>query len=661
MTDTALLFDRPAPASTALVFGDEVVAPLNSITITGAFPVPVLQVRMYPPVEVGITGTFPAPALLVKLIPHALVSITGAFPRLQALAEVTYHTNTQRPTVAQVLDKVQVAAPVEWGINQPQQHAQANNTGAQGTFTEARRLNAGSTTGFDNARRTPNVIRTGFDDAAAVRDATTGKMQEGDRQWLKFFSQFQEADRLAAARLAGVMQDGIRNYTAPLRGLFQEARKRDAVKYTGRAKPGVPTQRTWWAEFQEAQVPPAGVSPDPVVPPVIPPYWGTALVFGCPPGTAALVFAHYPCGAFDPTAPPALLQILPARFFMSAHTVYAQRLPDLADVPIFDATVSADSGSYCWSLSASGPAELFELLAPVDGLPAQIKVMLDGIPWVFAVDSLSRSTTFGQSSVRVQGRSLTALIAAPYLRAATRGNEFDRTAQQLAEDALAGTGITLDWGIGAGALSNGGMIDWLVPAGAYSHQGTPLDAVQAIVQAAGGYLQSHRSLPTLQARHPYGQRVGDTSGAPWAWATGAADVELAPDALITSSIARQDGAHVNAVYVSGTTAGVLAIVKRSGTAGDALAAMVTDPLITHADAARQRGLSILGAAGHKYAVSLELPVLTGAGQPGVLDVGQLVQVNAAQPWRARVRSVSAQYKFPTLRQTVTLERHLESV
>lgn len=88
--------------------------------------------------------------------------------------------------------------------------------------------------------------------------------------------------------------------------------------------------------------------------------------------------------------------------------------------------------------------------------------------------------------------------------------------------------------------------------------------------------------------------------------------------------------------------------------------MVTDPLITHADAARQRGLSILGAAGHKYAVSLELPVLTGAGQPGVLDVGQLVQVNAAQPWRARVRSVSAQYKFPTLRQTVTLERHLEA-
>ena len=88
--------------------------------------------------------------------------------------------------------------------------------------------------------------------------------------------------------------------------------------------------------------------------------------------------------------------------------------------------------------------------------------------------------------------------------------------------------------------------------------------------------------------------------------------------------------------------------------------MITDPLITHATAARQRGLSVLGAAGHKYSVSLDLPVLTGAGQPGVLDVGQLVQVNAAVPWRARVRSVSVQAKQPTLRQSVTLERHMET-
>lgn len=334
---------------------------------------------------------------------------------------------------------------------------------------------------------------------------------------------------------------------------------------------------------------------------------------------------------------------------MTAHSIYAQRLPDLAEIPIYDATVAADEGSYCWTLSASGPASLFALLAPVDGLPVQLRVTMDGIPWVFAVDSISRSGSFGKTGVSISGRSVTALIGAPYLRATARNNALDRTAQQLAEDALESSGVALDWG----------LTDWLVPAGAWSHQGTPLDAVQAIAQAAGGYLQSHRSAPTLLTRHPYGQRQGDNPGTPWGWMTGPADVELAPDAIITDGTERKDGADINAVYVSGTTQGVLAQVKRSGTAGDKLAVMVTEPLITHVDAARQRGLSVLGAAGSKYNVRLDLPVLTGAGQPGVLDVGQLVQVNAAQPWRGRVRSVSVNAKRPSLRQTVTLERHME--
>jgi hypothetical protein len=397
--------------------------------------------------------------------------------------------------------------------------------------------------------------------------------------------------------------------------------------------------------------------PKPPKPPSF--WWGADLLFQCPPLLSpALVFGdtciQVPTGQ-------SVFAILPARFYMTAHTIYAQTLPDLADVPIYEATVAADSGSYCWSLSASGPASLFEQLAPVGGLPAQIKLTLDGIPWVFAVDSISRSASFGQTGVRIQGRSVTALIAAPYLRATTRSNATDQTAQQIALEALTGTGVALDWGMGAGALANGGLVDWLIPAGAWSHQSTPLDAVQTVVQAAGGYLQSHRSSATLQARHPYGQRVGDVSGAPWNWSLGAADVELATDALITESVQRQDGSDINAVYVSGTTAGVLALVKRSGSAADKLAQMLTDPLITHADAARQRGLSVLGGAGHKYAVTLELPVLTGTNQPGVLDVGQLVQVNASEPWRARVRSVSVAAKRPSLRQTVTLERHLEAV
>ena len=392
---------------------------------------------------------------------------------------------------------------------------------------------------------------------------------------------------------------------------------------------------------------------DPLTPPVVvvPPTvvaWDGNLLFQCPPQ----LLPHLLFGGPTPCSMPAVstLLILPARFYMTAHTIVAHRLPELTEVPIFEATVAADSGSFCWTLSASGPADLFSVLAPSAGLPVQLRITLDGLPFVFAVDALSRTTSFGKTGVSISGRSVTALIGAPYLRSEARIEAEAKTANQLALIDLAGTGVALDWGLD----------DWLVPAGAYSRQGTPLEAVSRIVQAAGGYLQSHRSAPTLLARHPYAQRSGDNPGAPWGWMTGPADVELAPDAIITEGLERKDGADINAVYVSGTSQGVLGLVKRTGSAADKLAAMVTDSLITHTIAARQRGLAILGAAGPQYNVRLDLPVLTGIGQPGVFDVGQLVQINATVPWRGRVKAVSVNAKRPSLRQSVTLERHLEA-
>ena len=103
---------------------------------------------------------------------------------------------------------------------------------------------------------------------------------------------------------------------------------------------------------------------------------------------------------------------------------------------------------------------------------------------------------------------------------------------------------------------------------------------------------------------------------------------------------------------------MLARILRTGSAGDKLSTLLTDPLITAPEAARQRGLSVLGKGGPQFAISLELPILTGVGQPGVLDVGQLVQINEADPWRGRIRSVSVNASMPKARQTISLERHL---
>ena len=639
---TALLFERPAPASTHLVFGGEAVASATQISIAGAFPVPVLLVKMYPAVELGITGTFPAPSLAVSLVANVKLSVTGTFPALQAVAEVVYIITTSRPTVAQVLDTVQVAAPVEWGINQPQQHAQANNTGAQGTFTEAWRVAAGSTTGFDNGLRTPTVVRTGFDNATAVRDDTTARMQEGDRQWLRFFSQFQEADRLAAARLQGRMQDGIRTYTDPLHQSFQEARKRDAVKYTGRAKPGVPTWQDWWAEFQEAIVPPAGVSPDPVVPPVIPPYWGTALLFGCPPGTAALVFGAMPCYIDVPTG----TVVVPVkRVYIVINSASLRRVDGNIQIPLLNLSMGLDVDSWTWSASASLPGRALDAVAPnSDGEPVEVEALINGVAYRFLVETISRDRTFNQSALRIGMRGKTALLDAPYAPTMNFSNTDARTMVQLAEDVLTINGVSMGWGV------NWAQDSWSVPAGVFSHQGSYISALNALAGAAGAYIQPHRTLQELSvlARYPT---------APWEWASATPDFELPSAVTVQEGIEWVNRPQYNRVFVSGVSQGVLGQVTRTGTAGDLVAQMVTDALITDALAVRQRGLPILADTGRIANVSLKLPVLP---ETGIIPPGKMIRYvdgGVSRIGISRSVSVTVGASAVDLRQTIAVETH----
>ena len=343
---------------------------------------------------------------------------------------------------------------------------------------------------------------------------------------------------------------------------------------------------------------------------------------------------------------------------MATHTLTMHRLPDQLPLAVTDVALTADMDSFAWTLQASGAAALFDQLAPTTGQPVRVRVDLDGMQWVFVVDSMVKTEAFGQRGTRISGRSPTAMLAEPYSLQGLYTNTAQRTAQQLAAEVLDTSGFTLDWRLD----------DWLVPAGAWSHQGTPLQALQAIAGAAGGHVLSSRNGTTLVLAHPYPTLPGGVPGGPWNWqATGVpADVQLATDALVTVGTERRDSVPLTGVWVSGAEQGVGGLVRRSGTAGNVLGPMQVDPLITAEAAAQQRGLSVLGAAGAKHLVQIELPILTGTNPggselPGVLDVGQLVQINTATPWRGRVRSVSARASFgKEVRQTVSLERHLEA-
>jgi len=309
--------------------------------------------------------------------------------------------------------------------------------------------------------------------------------------------------------------------------------------------------------------------------------------------------------------------------------------------------ISIDSDSWAWGFSAGLPYRALEMVEPTAQGPVTIEITINGIVWVMIVEGLDIRREFGKEDLTIQGRSQAAWLAEPYAPKRSYIADTPFTARQLAEQELerAGlvTGFSLDWT----------LPDWLVPAGAFSYQNlTPMGVIGKIVESVGGIVNAHPRDKKLLAksRYPF---------LPWEWSAVTPDRALPLDAVKTLNLKWSEKPLYNAVYVSGERYGVVSHVVMGGTAGDLVAPMVANSLITHADAARERGRAILADTGRQAVVTLELPMFETLG---LLDPGLLVAVGSGQSaWRGLVRSTSLSANWShslTVRQTIEVERHL---
>lgn len=618
MTD--LVFDRLAPASSALVFGEGFVAP---------------------PTEITITGTLPALTVLVRMTPPAKLTITGTLPALTVAVEARYLTNTQRPDINQVRTLAQVATATEGGITQPGQHGLTTNSGFAAQWTEA--LASSSVVGVLAQEADPLTVRTDstFTEGTIARTGASATAQNGDPQWLRFFSQFTEADRLAARRLHGQFEEGLRDRRPNINSRFQEATRRAAVRYRGTARPGVPVSRYWESLFQYARVPPPGQHVPPVIPPPQPEYWGTALVFMCPPLSAPhLVFGAVPCYVSNASV------VVPVqRVYIVINSVTLRRVEGNVSIPTLSMNMSLDVDSWTWTASAALPGRALESVSPnLAGDPVEVEATFNGVAYRFLVESISRDRTFNISAIRIGMRGKTALLDAPYAPELNFGNTEARNMAQLVGDVLTFNGVPLDW------TTTWTPEDWSVPTGAFSHQGTYISALNALAGAAGAYIMPHRTAQeiTILPRYPT---------APWAWASATPDYELPVDVAMQEGIEWVNRPLYNRVFVSGTSQGVLGQITRTGTAGDLVAPMITDALITDVIGARQRGLPVLADTGRVANVALRIPVLPSTG---IIVPGKMIRYVDGATERigiSRSVSVSAGESGVNLKQTLQLETH----
>lgn len=348
-----------------------------------------------------------------------------------------------------------------------------------------------------------------------------------------------------------------------------------------------------------------------------------------------------------PTAPSldALYVIPEQTAYPTAHVVTVVDLRDAEAVGFESLSIATDDAAVCWTLSASGGPELFARFTEGVDIPV-VDVTIDGMVFRFAIEGVRRSREFGKAAVSITGRSLTITAGEPYQFPVNWINEGPSSAAQLVEQAQLYTGLAVDWLLD----------DWLVPDKVWTFSGTPLAVAKRVAESVAGIVRSDRADFRLSIMPRYRDLPNE-------WPTLPPDVEIHANAAMTDSYDRADQPAYNSVYVSGQQQGVVGRIYRAGTAGDKLAPLVTDLLLTDIDAVRQRGTAILGAAGPQARVQMTLPVLTGAGLPGVIDLGMLCKIvgDEAQPWWGMVRAVAVNVSLPSCTQTIMLERHMGDI
>ena len=641
-----LLFDQPAATDANLVFGAGLVAPRDDLVVLASLPLPVVSIKFIPPARAELLAELPALTVSTLLLrPSVPLDVAGAsLPGVVFSGEVRYYSRTQRPTVGQTAHPWQLARQTEDGATQDQQDAAATPAGWD-TFW---RRTLGVPQGIEH--RLPPVL-------AAKPEQRGGRYQDATRLQDSTWFAHQDATRFEAARRglfqnAGPLrdatrfrhQDGDRTKRAGRVSRWQSAvlvlRGQGSDFQTAR-----PQLKGWRGRYQGAVPPPPGISrwvvPEPPAPqPCYTP--SPHILFA---GLAAtdghlLFLCENHIIPPPPDGEPVVVPVRRVYFVINNVTLY--RASDGAPVPVFNLSLSLDAASWAWGFDAVLPAKAEALVAGNASGPVELVATINGTTFRVLAENISRERSFGDASIRISGRGRNAVLAAPYAPVMTFSNPEARTARQLMDDVLAVNGIPLGWAV------DWGLTDWNVPAGVFAHQGTWIEALAAIAGAAGGYLVPHPSAQSIRVLHRY-------PVAPWEWSTVTPDFVLPVDAVARESLRWLEKPAYNRVFVSGQDVGVLGQVTRAGTAGDVLAPMVVDPLITEAAAARQRGIAVLADTGQQMEVSLRLPVLA---ETGIIEPGAFVEYQDGSVTRlGLVRSTQVEAGMPEVWQTLGVQAY----
>lgn len=251
--------------------------------------------------------------------------------------------------------------------------------------------------------------------------------------------------------------------------------------------------------------------------------------------------------------------------YIVQNNVEIFRVDDGRIIKAFNVEIGANRKDYLWSGSLSLP---FSELEKIVDTP-EIEVNINQYKFVVDIDDIKVQQEFNRKSIEISVSSTASRLKT--IKAHNIDNDLSSIAimsAQLIRDDLE-TGFK---------FVSKNSVDWIIPSGIIEYDDAfALDIINSIALSVGDTVISHAYKKEIIVKEKY------SSDQPI--------YKLPIGKLFDYSTNEENSTEYNAIVVTGENKGITAVVKKEGTAGEKIAPMIVNRLITDQSAARRAAIN----------------------------------------------------------------------
>ena len=320
--------------------------------------------------------------------------------------------------------------------------------------------------------------------------------------------------------------------------------------------------------------------------------------------------------------------------------------PSNTAIMFSDFNIQRDVESFAWTISFTALDKTgFDLVKPNGRVLKTIDVEINGEVFTMVVAKASIQRTQGVAVYKCSGWSQTKLLADPYSTKRSYKDNQARTAAQIIDMELTGTGFTYTWS----------TVDWLIPIGVHSYQNkTPLGAIIEVANAVGAVIAPDITQKRFDIRPYY-------PISPWQWDSAPVNRTMNERQFFETSSETVPKENPDGVYVYGEENGGVAVkAVRNGLPGTSLLPDIVNKYITHNTAGQERGRVEVC----KNSFIERIPMTTYVDENGIIMPHELIEFTDLDDleWKGMVLSTSVDCKRvgTALTQNITVARFYDN-